>query len=181
MKVYLIGGQARNGKDTFGGFLKEYYQEKGKKVCVMHLSSYIKHMAIDYFNWDGSEETKPRTLLQNLGTDIIRVKMKKDKFFINRIIEDIEILNNFFDIFIITDVRFPIEYEEIKKAYPNTIKIHITRPNFVNELNEKEKKHSTETALNNYDDYDYKIINRDLEDLKKDAWNIVDMEEKNEI
>ena len=26
MEIILIGGKARNGKDTFGGFMKEYYE-----------------------------------------------------------------------------------------------------------------------------------------------------------
>lgn len=177
MKVYLIGGKARNGKDTFGGFLRDYYQSLDKKVCIMHISNYIKHFAIDYFGWDGKEETKPRTLLQELGTGVIREKMNKPCFFTERLIEDIEVLDNFFDVAIITDVRLPLEFDEVKKAYPDAVKIHITRPNFISELTDKEKKHKTETALDNYDSYDYKVINRDLEDLENDARKIVDMEE----
>lgn len=177
MKIYLIGGKARNGKDTFGGFLRDYYQSLDKKVCIMHISNYIKHFAIDYFGWDGKEETKPRTLLQELGTGVIREKMNKPYFFTERLIEDIEVLDNFFDVAIITDVRLPLEFDEVKKAYPDAVKIHITRPNFISELTDKEKKHKTETALDNYDSYDYKVINRDLEDLENDARKIVDMEE----
>ncbi len=177
MKIYLIGGKARNGKDTFGGFLRDYYQSLDKKVCIMHISNYIKHFATDYFGWDGKEETKPRTLLQELGTGVIREKMNKPYFFTERLIEDIEVLDNFFDVAIITDVRLPLEFDEVKKAYPDAVKIHITRPNFISELTDKEKKHKTETALDNYDSYDYKVINRDLEDLENDARKIVDMEE----
>lgn len=177
MKIYLIGGKARNGKDTFGNFLKEYYQSFNKKVCIMHISNYIKHYAIDYFGWDGKEETKPRSLLQELGTDIIREKMNMPYFFINRLKEDILVLENFFDIAIITDVRFPLEFDYIKKEYPDAVKIHITRPDYISELTDKEKKHKTETALDTYNDYDYKVINRDLDDLENDARKIVDMEE----
>ena len=178
MKIYLIGGKARNGKDTFGNFIKDYYQSFDKKVCIMQISNYIKHFAIDYFGWDGKEETKPRTLLQELGTDIIREKMNKPYFFIERLIQDIEVLDNFFDVALVTDVRFPLEFDEVKKVYPDAVKIHITRPDFISELTDKEKKHKTEIALDNYTSYDYKVINRDLDDLENDARKIVDMEEE---
>ena len=79
MKIYLIGGKARHGKDTLGNFMKEYYEGIDKKVCIMHISNYFKQLVKDYFGWDGKEETKPRTLLQTLGTDIIRKKMGKEK------------------------------------------------------------------------------------------------------
>lgn len=177
MKVYLISGKARNGKDTFGSFIKEYYQSLEKKVCVMHIANYIKHFAIDYFGWDGKEETKPRTLLQELGTGVIREKMNKPYFFINRLLEDMEVLDNFFDVAIITDVRLPLEFDEIKKVHNDAVKIHIKRPDLISELTAKEQKHITETALDNYDKYDYKVINRDIKDLENDAMKIVNMEE----
>lgn len=173
MKVYLIGGKARHGKDTLASFMKKELEKNGKKVAIMHISNYIKHFAIDYFGWNGSEETKPRTLLQELGTDVIRQKMGKDLFFINRLLEDIEVLENFFDVVLVSDVRLPLEYEEISKVYPDLVKIHIIRPELVSELSDKEQHHITETALDNYDKYDYKIDNKTLEELEKDAINIV--------
>lgn len=173
MKVYLIGGKARNGKDTLANIMKEFYEENGEKAAIMHIGNYIKHFAIDYFGWDGNDDTKPRTLLQHLGTDIIRQKMNKPLFFINRLKEDIEVLKNFFDIVIIADVRLPLEFEEIKKIYPDAIKIHIQRPSLVSELTNTEQKHITETALDDYNDYDFKIINNTIEELKEKSENLI--------
>ncbi len=178
MKVYLIGGKARNGKDTLALYMKEAYEKMGKKTCIMHLSNYIKHFAIDYFNWDGKEETKPRSLLQKIGTEIIREKMNKPLFFIQRVKEDIEVLANFYDIIIIADIRLPLEFDELKSSYPEAIKIHITRPKLVTDLTKEEAKHITEKALDDYDDYDYKIINETLEKLENDALTIIKQEEK---
>ncbi|MBQ3435833.1 MAG: hypothetical protein IJH13_02315 [Bacilli bacterium] len=175
--VYLISGKARHGKDTFAGFMKDYYESIGKKACIMHISNYIKHFAIDYFGWDGKEETKPRTLLQELGTDVIRVKMGKELFFINRLLEDMEVLENFYDVFIVSDVRLPIEFEEIGKHH-DTVNIHINRINYESVLSTKEQKHITETALDNYDDYDYRITNDTLDKLKEDAEKLVKEVEK---
>lgn len=176
MKIILIGGKARNGKDTFGSFMKEYLESKGKKVCIMQISKYIKHFAIDYFGWDGREETKPRELLQELGTGVIREKMGKHYFFVTRLVEDMEVLDNFYDIALVTDVRLPLEYEFVKEKYPDAIRIHIHRVDFENDLTGKQQKHITETALDNYDGYDYDIENTTLEKLKEDTIKIADKE-----
>ncbi len=103
MKVFTISGKARHGKSTIADYIKEYYAEKSQKACIIPLARHIKSYAIDFFDWDGKEETKPRDLLIELGTEIIRIKMKKQMFHIDRTIEDIEILANYFDIFIVPD------------------------------------------------------------------------------
>ncbi len=173
MKVIMISGKARHGKDTLASYMKKDLEKNNHKVCIMHFSNYIKYLLYYYFGWDGNEDNKPRSLMQELGTDVIREKMKKEMFFIDRTIEDIEILSNYYDIFIISDVRLPKEFEYIKNKFPDTIKININRINFVNELSSDEKKHVTETALDNYDEYDYKVINTTLEKLEEDAIKIV--------
>ena len=178
MKVYMISGKARNGKDTLAGFMKKYFDENGKKACIMHIGNYIKHFAIDYFGWDGSDETKPRTLLQQLGTEIIREKMNKPLFFTTRLIEDMEVLSNFYDVIIVSDVRLPLEFDEIGKVYPDMVKMHITRPELVSNLSEKEQKHITEVALDDYKDYKYDVVNTTLEDLEEQAKRIVEEELK---
>lgn len=182
MKVYLIGGKARNGKDTLAGFMKNHLEQEGKKPCIMHLGNYIKHYAKDYFDWDGSDDTKPRSLLQKLGTEIIRGDMNKPFFFINRLKEDIEVLSYFFDTVIVADVRLPLEFDEIKKTYPDAVKIHIKRLNHKSELSDKEQRDITETGLDHYADYDYTIINQTLDQLRIDAQKIIKEEnyEKND-
>ena len=177
MKVYLISGAARNGKDTIGNFLEEEYGKKNKKVCRSQISKYLKLYIKDYFGWDGSEETKPRELLQTLGTDTIREKLNKPRFFVERTIEDIEILSNFFDVMVITDIRFPIEIEAIKEKFADVVSINVKRINFDTVLTSKQQAHKTETALNNYDNFDYKVINDTLEQLEKDIIDIVNKEE----
>lgn len=179
MKVYLISGPARNGKDTIGDFLEEEYKKKGLKVCRSQISKYLKCYVKDYFGWDGREETKPRELLQQLGTDVIREKLKKDRFFVDRTIEDIDILSHFFDVMIISDIRFPIEITAIKEAFDDVVSINVKRINFETELTSKEQTHKTETALNDFDGYDYKIINNTLDRLKDDVISIVLKEDNN--
>ena len=59
--------------------------------------------------WDGKEETKPRQLLQELGTDVIRNKLNKADMLIERQLDDIEIYSYFYDAIIVPDIRLPKE------------------------------------------------------------------------
>ena len=79
------------------------------------LKGYLK----DYFGWDGLEDTKPRKMLQELGTDIIREKMNMPNFHIDHLTDDIKVLSNFFDIFIVNDIRLPEEIEILKSRFQN--------------------------------------------------------------
>lgn len=171
MKIILVGGKARSGKDTISDFLEEYLKEKEKKVCRLQVSSYIKYYAMKYFNWDGKEETKPRELLIKLGTDIIRNKIDEN-FHINRLLEDIKVLSYFFDYFIVSDIRFPVEIEKIKDNYKDVVTIKMIRES--DELTIDQKSNRTETSLDEYTDFDYIINNnKSLEDLKSKALDIL--------
>lgn len=171
--IYMIGGKARSGKDTFTKYLKDELEKSGKKVCVMQLSLYLKVLIHEYLGYDISDNNKPRGLLQELGTDIIREKMGKKYFYTNRLIEDIEILSNYFDTFIVSDVRLPLEYQEVSKKFSDVKKIYVVRENNKDGLVGNEAKHITEVALDNYHDYDYIIKNTTLENLEIDAKKIV--------
>ena len=173
--IFLICGKARHGKTTIGNYLKEYYEKKEIKVTNTLIALYLKIYAERFFGWDGKDETKPRELLQQLGTEIIRKKLNKEDFFVDRTIEDIDILKHFFNIIVIDDIRFPIEIEKIKEKYKNVLTIKIIRDNFESDLDEKQLKHSTETALDNYDKYDYIIENSGtLEELNNKVIKILE-------
>lgn len=170
--VIVLSGKARSGKDTSLEILKRKYEQIGKKVISLYYASYIKEYAKKISSWDGNDENKPRALLQELGTDIIRNTIDKN-FFINRIIEDIKVYSKFFDIIIIGDARFPEEIDYIKKEFNKVISVHINRKD-MNLLTKEEKKHVTETALDNYKRYDYEINNDgSIEDLKTKLEEII--------
>jgi len=179
-KIYLIAGKAKNGKTTTGFIIKEEYEKRGKKVASTLYAKYLKDYAKTFFGWDGDEKTKPRELLQQLGTNIIRQKLNKEEFFVNRTIEDIEILSYFFDVIVVDDVRFKIEIEKPKTVFDNIKSIEVERENFDNGLTEEQKKHPTETALDNYNEFDYQIYNNgSIDDLRAEIVSIIDKEEAN--
>ena len=171
-KIYLVGGKARHGKDTLSIYLKEEYERNGKKAIITQFSKYIKYYVREMTGWDMSEETKPRELLQLLGTNIIRESLHKDDLFVKRMKDDIEIFSYFYDAIIISDVRIKKEIDDLKLYFPNLIAIHINRPNFDNGLSEEEKKHKTEIDLDDYDKFNFRVENITLEKLKEDVSKI---------
>ena len=143
--IITISGKARHGKDTCADILKQLYESDGKRVAIASYGSHIKQMYVNYFNWNGEKTTEAREFLQWLGTDRIR-KINPD-FHVNRTIEDMEILKDSFDIFIIPDTRFP---NELIGDY----NIKVVRLNYESELTEKQQQHESETALNHYNNFD---------------------------
>ena len=173
MKVFIIGGEARSGKSTFGHLLSEELKDYGYKPCVMQITNPLYNYAKNYFNYDPNRDPKPREFLQKMGIEIIREKLGKKDFLLNRLYEDIEILSNFFDVFIITDARLIHEFLSIKAKYEDVVSIKLIRKNFDNKLTEEEKEHITEKEISLYDDFDYIVENKGLESLKEEALEIV--------
>lgn len=175
--IFLIAGKARHGKDTIAAIIREYYLRNEFRVDVLQFSYYLKDYVKRLSTWDGSDDTKAeyRGFMQELGTDIIRKEIDS-KFFINRMIEDIKVYSYYCDVLTISDVRFPDEIDDIKKSFPNVISICVNRPNFDSPLKASEQKHITETALDNYNNFDYKITNDGTIDELKDK--VVDIIKK---
>lgn len=175
-KIYIVCGKARHGKDTVSEMIREEYIEKNYDVLNVQYSSYIKEYAKKISNWDGREETKPRELLQQLGTNIIRNKID-EQFFIKKLLEDIKVYSFFFDVLTISDARFKLEVDIPRTKFENVIVIRVNRPNFDNGLTEEQKKHRTETDLDDYENYDYVIENDGtLEELKEKIKTILQKE-----
>lgn len=179
MKIFVIGGKAKSGKSTFGEYLREELKDYGHKPCVMHITGPLYGYARNYFNWDEGEE-KPREFLQKMGIEIIKEKMGKKTFLIDRLFEDIEILSNFFDTFIITDARLVDEFDAISNKYLDVVLIKLERENYDDQLTEEEANHITEKEIEYYKDFDYVIQNKSLKGLKEAAVELIRNEETGE-
>jgi len=154
-KIYLISGKARSGKDLVSDIIfNEYQSKKCKKLSFAY---YLKQYVKDITGWDGSDDTKPRDLLQKVGIDLLKNKINNN-FLINRICEDIEVYSYFYDIIIITDARLFDEIEIIKNNFKNIITIRVNRSND-NNLTFEQQNHITEIDLDNYEKFDYIIEN----------------------
>ena len=67
-KIFILSGIARSGKDTVAKIIKDYYKEKD--TIIISFGHYIKDYVKRVSDWDGSEETKPRDFLQQLGIEL---------------------------------------------------------------------------------------------------------------
>lgn len=169
-KIFILSGIARSGKGETAKIIKNFYSNR--KSITISFGYYIKDYAKRVSDWDGNEDTKPRELLQQLGIELVKDKID-DKLFIRRILEDIEIFSYFYDIIIIDDARLVDEIETLKEKFKDSISIRIKRKNFINDLTADQKKHLTEIALDNYNNFDYIIEINNLEELNKQIVNIL--------
>ena len=171
VKIIILSGKARSGKDEVADIICNLY--KDKKVKKLSYAYYLKQYVKNISNWNGNEEDKPRDLLQSIGIDLIKNKID-NKLLIRRVIEDIEVYSYFYDIIVITDARLIDEVEDIKNKYSNAKSIRINR-NIDNNLTYSQKEHVTETNLDNYNNFDYVIDNNnDYNNLEKEVNKILE-------
>ncbi len=166
MKVILISGKAGSGKDEVAKLLKMYL---GNTV-ITKLAKYIKLFATEMTDWDGKEDDKPRTFLQEMGDNL---RLLDKNFLTKRMIEDFKLYEKFYDYVIISDVRLVNEIEYIKANYLNVVTIRVNAKESTRKLTEKEKEHITETELDNYNNFDYVIENDFKDDLKDEVKEII--------
>lgn len=170
-KIYILSGKAKSGKDAVSKIITDYY--KDKKCISISYSYYLKDYIKRITGWSGSEEDKPRELLQQMGIELIKNKIN-DSLFINRLLEDIEVFSYFYDVIIITDARLVEEVEVPKQKLNNVVTIRINRNSIDNNLTLEQKTHLTETALDNYSNFDYVIDNnKDYTSLEKEVLKIM--------
>lgn len=176
-----LSGYARSGKDTVGDYLKlrhnfEKFAFADKlRECVLALNPIVGvsktfrsgdggmsvaigpvrlNEVIEEYGWDGYKESyygdEIRGLLQRMGTEVGR----------NMIADDIWVreLDGKRGNIIVTDMRFPNEYERVKRNGGQVWRIN--RPG-----TEPANPHISEVSLDNHD-FDVTLTNDgDLEDL----------------
>jgi len=163
MRIFLVAGKAGSGKGEVAKLIKEYYIYKLEKCVITEYSKYLKNFAKELTDWDGNQNTKPRKYLQELGDKIRNID---SKFFINNMIDDLKIYQEMTDNVIVSDVRFPDEIEDIKLNYDNVYAIYVENQFSPSKLTVEEQSHRTETALENYDEFDYVLPNDNIENLR---------------
>ena len=149
MDVILISAKARCGKDSSANELKRLLELRGKKVLIAHYADLLKYICKTFFEWDGSKDEDGRTLLQYVGTDVIR--NENPNYWVDFIIDILKLFKSEWDYVLIPDTRFPNEIERF--VGHSDFKIHtlrIERPNFDSGLTEEQLNHPSETALDNY-------------------------------
>lgn len=173
MKQFIvITGEAESGKDTVARYLAEYFEEEGERVIITHYADLLKYTCESFFGWDGKKDMYGRSLLQRVGTEYVRDQLSKS-FWIDYVWNMLDFSKDRWDTVIIADARYDNEIDvkpRAKKidadASVKTIKV---ARNKKSSLSDEQKKHSSESGVNNIDT-DYVINNNgDLHRLREEA------------
>ena len=162
--IFIIMGQAESGKDLTASLMKD---ELNAPTAITHYADYLKWLYKHYFAWDGVKTEKARTDLQTIGTEIVRDTYDPD-FWVDRVIEQIQIFNGQFTHFIIPDARFYNEVEKVEEVFgtDQVITIKIIRPEHESMLTADQKAHRSERDLDNYV-ADFTIQNTSIAELRR--------------
>ena len=171
MRIFLIAGKAGSGKGEVAKIIKEYYIYKLEKCVITEYSKPLKKFAQELTDWDGNPNTKPRKYLQDLGDQIRKID---SKYFINKMLDDLKIYETLTDNLVISDVRMPDEIEDIKLNYDNVYSICVENQFGASKLSIEEQSHITETALEDYAEFDYILANDSYENLKDKVFKFLE-------
>lgn len=172
MKVVLISGKARHGKDTFAEMVRQKLVAKGHRVLVTHYADLLKYVCKTFFGWNGEKDEAGRQILQYVGTDIIREK--EPDFWVDFIVRVLKLFPDEWDYVLIPDTRFPNEIDKMRDAGFDVTYLRIIRPEFDNGLTGEQKSHKSETALDHIKADIYLINAGTLEELENNAGFFVD-------
>ena len=173
MKIICISGKAESGKDTVATMLAENLILKNQRVLIVHFADLLKYICKNFFKWDGIKNDKGRSLLQYIGTDIIR--NKNPSYWVGFVADILTMFPNEWDYILIPDCRFPNEIEYLRKNNIKTILMKVTRSNFQSKLTQEQQNHFSETAMDKYPFVDIFLGNTGtLQDLSEKIKKIVE-------
>jgi hypothetical protein len=176
----LISGKSGSGKDMMAQFMKEELEKHGKRVLIIHYGDAVKWVLKQYYNWDGNKDIVGRTMLQHVGTDIVRAR--HPNFWTGIVVGLIQAFEPYtdWDVAIVPDARFPNEVDIALQNLKGCIATRIERKNadgtpWINPiLTEEQRNHPSETSLDHYA-FDYIIHNDEgLEMLRESAHTLLE-------
>ena len=175
MKTIVIGlsGKIGSGKSTLAEFLKEELETIGIGTKILNFADALKKITFELSGHHGyTQEDKQvyledwgmtvGTMLQRLGTEVMRTNFDEDvwvKATFSKLIPGVNIIG---------DCRFPNECEKFKENGFDTITVRVERPGFQSSLTDEQKRHPSETALDNYG-FHYRVEARDMKELSDNA------------
>jgi hypothetical protein len=180
MGIIGISGKIGSGKDTIAQIISETSKKQWevKKFAgkLKQIASMLTGISVDKFEdqdfkntflgpeWDtygiSRRQMTVRELLQKLGTEAMRNGLHTNTW-VNALFCEYVPHNNW----IITDVRFPNEYDAVKSK--GGIIIRVNRPGFGTSMVSLANAHPSETALDGHE-FDHVIENNgDLYELRK--------------
>ena len=171
MRIVLISGKARSGKDVTAKIMEEYLLKAGKRVLITHYADFLKEFCRINYGYRGIKDTADRYILQHVGTDIVR--RNNPDAWVNIMVELLRGVRTEFDFVLIPDVRFENEIDVMRRNFDDIFCLDIVRNNFDNGLTMSQKLHPSEMGLPECK-FDKIIYNDgDLSDLERSVIDIV--------
>lgn len=169
--IFMISGKARSGKNSFGEELRIELENRGYEVFECAFADMLKTLCARYYGYKGKDE-EGRGILQRQGD---KFRENNPNIFVNILIELIRGVYTQYDFVIITDLRFTNELYAMKKVFPNSISVRVTRDNYVTDLTEVQQNHPSETQLDN-EVFDFYVDNnKDIIDLRTQAQKLLSL------
>ena len=176
----ILSGKSGSGKDMMAQFMKEELAKHNKKVIIMHYADALKWILREYFEWNGKKDAVGRSLLQMVGTDMVRaIHPGYWTGIVVGFLQAMEPTSNF-DLAIIPDSRFENEIDIALENLKNCVAVRIERKNedgspWVNPtLTEDQRNHPSETSLDHYG-FDYIVHNDEgLDTLRESAKTLLE-------
>jgi hypothetical protein len=180
--IISISGKIGSGKDTIAEIIKEKMPEAGwevkkfagklKEVATLLTSipvtqfedqSFKQTLLPSQWNDANNNPMTVRDLLQRLGTEAMRLGLHKNVW-VNALFSDYQTESNW----IVTDTRFPNEIDACVNRGAITILVQRDSGNQIGTT------HTSETALDQYDQWDYIIDNTgSVENLSRKVGEIL--------
>lgn len=167
----MISGHAQNGKDTVARMLREQMELEEKSVLITHYADLLKYICRTFFHWNGQKDAIGRSILQRVGTDIVR--RKQPDYWVDFLLSVFSLFPNSWDYVLVPDARFPNEIEKLRANGYDVTHLHVVRPGFASPLSPEQQNHRSETALDGMQP-DRQIVNGgtldDLRETVKNYW-----------
>ena len=129
IKILTISGKAQHGKDTTAEILYDELTKRGHRVLITHYGDLVKYICKSFFGWNEEKDITGRTLLQYVGTDVVR--KEQPDYWVEFILDIINLFGDNWDYVIIPDTRFPNEINVLKRQYDNVTHIRVDRKSVV--------------------------------------------------
>lgn len=154
MKVVLISGKAKTGKDTVGGYIKDKLQMiyPDLNIGLIHYDDELKYILRQYYGWNGVDDEYGYTLLQNTRA---KIREYNKDYFVNRIIQQARAIAP--DYLIIPDVKYKNEINTWFYQGYLPLLVRVERQ-LSNPLTKEQENHPSECELDKYN-FDYYIQN----------------------
>lgn len=143
--VIAISGHAGSGKDTVAKYMQEYLEVCNQRTKITHFADLLKYVCKEFFNWDGSKDEHGRTMLQEIGTNVVRARAPN--YWTDFIGDMITFFSFMWDYVIIPDARFPNEIQRLRERGFVVKHIRVERPGYTNDLTNEQNMHESEVSL----------------------------------